>query len=69
MEGIIKSYLELFLFRNINSGIITAIVTFRGGTRQDGASGGDYFIGFIVLLIALGFSAAALADFFMLTKV
>merc|ERR1719318_2471122 len=51
------------------SGIITAIVTFRGGTRNDGATGGDYFIGFIVLLIALGFSAAALADFFMLTKI
>jgi len=51
------------------SGIITAIVTFRGGNRVAGATGGDYFIGFIVLLIALGFSAAALADFFMLTKI
>jgi len=51
------------------SGIIAAIVTFRGGTRSDGANGGDYFIGFIILLIALGFSAAALADFFMLTKI
>lgn len=51
------------------SGFITAIVTFRGGRRSDGAQGGDYFIGFINLLIALGFSAAALADFFMLTKI
>merc|ERR1719471_384874 len=51
------------------SGIITAIVTFRGGTRDGDAKGGDYFIGFIVLLIAIGFSAAALADFFMLTKI
>merc|ERR1711892_893468 len=51
------------------SGLITAIVTFRGGARDGGAKGGDYFIGFIVLLIALGFAAAALADFFMLTKI
>ena len=51
------------------SGIITAIVTFRGGTRNEGPTGGDYFIGFIVLLVAFGFASAALADFFMLTKI
>jgi len=51
------------------SGIITAIVTFRGGNRVAGAVKGDYFIGFIVLLVALGFAAAAVADFFMLTKI
>ena len=50
------------------AGIITAIATFKGG-RTGQATGGDYFIGFIALLIALGFAVAALADFFMLTKV
>jgi len=51
------------------AGLITAIVTFRGGTRSEGPAGGDYFVGFIILCIAFGFSAAALADFFMLTKI
>jgi len=50
------------------AGIITAIATFKGG-RTGQATGGDYFIGFIALLIALGFAVAALADFFMLTKI
>jgi len=51
------------------AGLITAIVTFRGGNRQGSPEGGDYFIGFIILCIACGFSVAALADFFMLTKI
>ena len=47
------------------SGIISAIGTF---TDKD-ATGGTYFVGFLVMCIALGFCVAALADFFMLTKV
>merc|ERR1740128_233503 len=47
------------------SGLITAIVTFQ---NKD-ATGGDYFVGFIVLIAALGFCVAGLADFFMLTKI
>jgi len=50
-------------------GFITAIVTFQGGKRQEGATGGDYFVGFIVILVAVGFALSAAADFFMLTKV
>jgi len=34
-----------------------------------GPSGGDYFIGFIITLIAIGWVVAAVADFFMLTKI
>ena len=41
------------------------IVTFQ---NKD-AGGGDYFVGFVTLIIALGFVVAAVADFFMLTKV
>merc|ERR1712106_1049845 len=47
----------------------TAIVTFKGGKRADGATGGDFFVGFIVLCIAFGFAFAALADFFILSKI
>lgn len=47
------------------SGIISAIGTF---TDKD-ATGGTYFVGFLVMCIALGFCVAALADFFMLTKI
>merc|ERR1719244_845466 len=47
------------------SGIITAIATL---TEKD-ASGGTYFVGFLVMCIAVGFCIAALADFFMLTKI
>jgi len=47
------------------SGIITAI-----GTLTDKeANGGTYFAGFLVMCIAVGFCVAALADFFMLTKI
>ncbi len=51
------------------SGLIVAISTFTGGARQAPPSGGDYFIGFIITLIAIGWVVAAVADFFMLTKV
>ena len=47
------------------SGLITCIVTFQ---NKD-ATGGDYFVGVVVLFAALGFCAVGLADFFMLTKV
>lgn len=47
------------------SGLITCIVTFQ---NKD-ATGGDYFVGVVVLFAALGFCAVALADFFMLTKI
>ena len=46
-----------------------AIATFTGGSRDTGPSGGDYFIGFIILLITIGWIVCALGDFFMLTKV
>jgi len=51
------------------SGFIATIVTFKGGKRNGEAQSGDYFVGFISLLIAIGFTAAAIADFFMLTKI
>merc|ERR1711963_904225 len=47
------------------AGIITAIGTF---TDKE-ATGGTYFVGFLILCIAIGFAVAALADFFMLTKI
>jgi len=46
-------------------GLITAIATFQ----KEGASGGTYFIGFIVVCVATGFVLCALGDFFMLAKV
>ena len=52
------------------SGLIVAISTFTGGSRNgSGATGGDYFIGFILILITTGWVIAALADFFILTKI
>ena len=57
------SYVTIILF--FFSGLITSIVIFQA---KDSA-GGDYFVGFIVLLAGLGFVIAAIADFFMLTKV
>ena len=45
------------------------IVTFQGGNRTDGATGGDIFVGVIILLICVGWVCCALCDFFMLTKV
>ena len=53
----------------ISSGLIVAISTFTGGSRTSGPTGGDYFIGFITILIAAGWVIAALGDFFILTKV
>jgi len=51
-------------------GFITAIGIFTGGARPgSGTTGGDYFIGFIIFVIAVGFSLAAVADLFMLTKI
>lgn len=51
--------------------MIVAISTFTGGARGGGepVSGGDYFIGFIIIIIAIGWVVAAVADFFMLTKI
>lgn len=46
-------------------GLITAIATFQ----KDGATGGTYFIGFIVVCVATGFILCALGDFFMLAKI
>jgi len=51
------------------SGFIATIVTFKGGRRNGEPQGGDYFVGFISLIIAIGFTVAAIADFFMLTKI
>ena len=51
------------------SGLIVAISTFTGGTKSGGATGGDYFIGFILIVITTGWIIAALADFFILTKI
>jgi len=52
-------------------GLIVAIATFTGGNKgtDAGPSGGDYFIGFIILLITIGWIVCALGDFFMLTKI
>jgi len=47
------------------SGIITAIATLS----DKKANGGSYFSGFLGMCIAVGFCVAALADFFMLTKI
>merc|ERR1712020_43934 len=38
------------------------------GTGKD-ATGGTYFVGFLILCVAVGFCVSALADFFMLTKI
>ena len=52
------------------SGLIVAISTFTGGSRANsGPTGGDYFIGFMLILITTGWIVAALADFFILTKI
>ena len=61
----ILSHYDLF----VPSGLIVAISTFTGGSRTTGPTGGDYFIGFITILIAAGWVIAALGDFFILTKV
>jgi len=47
------------------AGIIKTITTFQA----EGSTGGDYFVGFVCLLIAIGFVLAALADFYMLTRI
>ena len=56
---------NIFLRRNLFRGLISAIATFQ----KDGATGGTYFIGFIVVCVASGFIICALGDFFMLAKV
>jgi len=51
-------------------GLIVAISTFTGGSHRDsGPTGGDYFIGFMLILITTGWIVAPLADFFILTKI
>jgi len=47
------------------SGIISAIATFQSKE----STGGTIFVGFLIMCIAVGFSIAAIADFFMLTKI
>jgi len=47
------------------AGLITAIGTFK----DKDATGGTYFVGFLVLCVAIGFTVCAVADFFMLTKI
>merc|ERR1719305_2019888 len=64
-QFIFSCLMALGIYGTGGSGLITAIVTFQ---NKD-ATGGDYFVGFIVLIAALGFCVAALADFFMLTKI
>jgi len=46
-------------------GLITAIATFRAKE----ATGGDVFVGILLLIIGIGFTVAAVADFFMLNKI
>lgn len=58
-----SAFMALGIYGTGGCGLITAIVTLQHGT------GAGYFVGFIVLLAAIGFVAAALADFFMLTKI
>jgi len=51
-------------------GLIVAISTFTGGSRTgSGPTGGDYFIGFVIILITAGWIVCSLGDFFMLTKI
>jgi len=52
-------------------GLILMITTFTGAQRGDGtgAHGGDYFLGFVALLVTIGWVVCALGDFFMLTKI
>jgi len=64
-QFIFSCLMALGIYGTGGSGLITAIVTFQ---NKD-ATGGDYFVGFIVLIAALGFCVAGLADFFMLTKI
>lgn len=51
------------LFSLSLSGVITVIFAFNAAT------GAKYFVAILVLIVAAGFVVAALADFFMLTKV
>jgi len=64
-QFIFSCLMALGITRTGGCGLIVAIVTFQ---NKD-ATGGDYFVGFVVLLAALGFIVAAVADFFMLTKI
>jgi len=64
-QFIYSCLMALGIYGTGGCGLILAIVTFQ---NKD-ATGGDYFVGFIVLLAAIGFIVAALADFFMLTKI
>jgi len=57
-------FMGLGIYGTGGCGMIISIVVFQNAT-----SGGQYFVGFIVLLTAIGFIVAAIADFFMLTKV
>lgn len=52
-------------------GLIVAIATFTGGSAGTGSpvTGGQYFIGFIFVLVMGGWIVCALGDFFMLTKI
>jgi hypothetical protein len=65
-SGVNKPFNVLFGIKIIFfRGLITAIATFQ----KDGATGGTFFIGFIVVCVATGFVICALGDFFMLAKV
>jgi len=64
-QFIYSCLMALGIYGTGGCGLILAIVTFQ---NKD-ATGGDYFVGFIVLIAAIGFIVAALADFFMLTKI
>lgn len=66
ISHIIMYHIRYLIF----SGLIVAISTFTGGSRTgSGPTGGDYFIGFVIILITAGWIVCSLGDFFMLTKV
>lgn len=50
-------------FSFVSSGLITSISFISSGT------GGQIFVGVLMLFVGLGFGMAALADFYMLVKV
>lgn len=64
-QFLFSCFMALGIDSSGGAGLIKTITTFQG----DGSTGGDYFVGFICLIIAVGFVLAALADFYMLTRI
>jgi len=65
MQFLFSAVMALGIPNSGGCGLITAIATFQD--RE--ASGGDVFVGILLLIIGIGFTIAAVADFFMLSKI